>query len=71
MAIAGDAVAGAKRRVQFGNVKTDAPIKRRNPIMLQAAVLAQEWLTRERLTGAVSREEQSFLEMFIADMEVG
>lgn len=55
------AVAGTKRE----------PSKRPNPIKREAAILAQEWLTRERLTGAVTSEEQTFMELFIADMEVG
>ena len=44
--------------------------KRRNPVKLEAAILAQEWLTRERLTGAVSKEEETFMLMFIEDMNV-
>lgn len=60
--LTGAAVAGSKR---------EPTAKRRNPVKLEAAVLAQEWLTRERLTGAVTKQEQTFLEMFIADMELG
>jgi hypothetical protein len=67
----GAAVPGTVRRIQHAISKTDKEPRRRSPIKLQCAEIAQEWLRRQRYTGAVSAEEQSFMELFIADMEVG